>query len=87
MQAGAENRNRRQARLGDEDHFQTTTISVSKALTVKEQIAEVSRVLGAWLQGLAVPFDAEREDIFLTEYRGGAGEYRFRYEICEKFPN
>jgi hypothetical protein len=87
MHAKDGNRSRSQGRCAEEDPFQTRTISISKALTVKAQIEEVSRVLTAWLQGLEVPFDAEREDIFLTEYRGGAVEYLFRYEICEKFPN
>lgn len=76
-----------QGRFAEVDPVQTQTIFISKTLTVKEQIAEVIRVLGVWLRGLEAPLDPEKEGLFLTEYREKGKSLLCRYEIFEKYPN
>ncbi|MEW6664921.1 MAG: hypothetical protein AB1512_06840 [Thermodesulfobacteriota bacterium] len=77
----------REQPLAENNPGLSMSILVSKALTLKEQIAEVNRLLSEWLEGLNVPFDHERDGLFLTEYRGNGREWLCRYEIFEKYPN
>ncbi|MBN1105194.1 MAG: hypothetical protein JXL84_17405 [Deltaproteobacteria bacterium] len=63
------------------------TIALSKALPIKQQIAEANRLITTWLARLEEPFDHRLDGLYLTECRSNGTERICSYEIFERYPN